>query len=381
MKRSTKIMMLVTMLLLGLVSSVSAQYTFVVDALRGDSTALYAYQAEWKDSWVKLGDPVGMISNGTEVAIAAADTVCHTAKFKSIRKDKEFEDRVIAASYEGKKYLVAADDLMLSPNDTSGMADFLNKTKSRHEKWPHWYYTYTPYILVLSLLALATLLAALAGGSVLCSALVPILLLASIFLEVFGVYWLGDDILWWVDKDHFAMGTVIIRLILFAVAIVLQIFSIRLYKNSLVDDAVDELNVRRPIVSTLIGAGLLLACILISLVFRKSLDSMQMLYIGLGLLGLSVLIGIIVTAVQNCRALGFVGGLAFTLFAIIYGIGFLVALTLLVIGVINAFMEMIVTIGGAIVVLMVMSKIVPSRSYTRSDGTRVEVYEDFHLRG
>ena len=277
--------------------------------------------------------------------------------------------------------MVAADDLMLSPNDTSGTVDFLNRTKSRHEKWPHWYYTYTPYILIFALLALATLLAALAGSSILCSALVPILLLATIFLEVFGVYWLGDDILWWVDKDHFTMGTVIIRLILFALALVMQIFSIRLYKNSLVDDATDELNVKRPIVSTLIGAGLLLACVLISLVFRKSLDSMQMLYIGLGLLGLSVLIGIIVTAVQNCRALGFVGGMAFTMFAIIYGIGFLVALTLLVIGVINAFMEMIVTIGGAIVVLMVMSKIVPSRSYTRSDGTVVEVFEDFHLRG
>lgn len=372
-------MMLVTMLLMGLVSSVSAQYTYQVDAIRGDSTALYAYQAEWKDSWVHLGEPVGAIPNGTEVAIATADTVSNIAYFKSIRKDKEYEESVVAVNYDGKTYLVAANDLMLSPNDTSGATDFINKTKSIHQRWPHWYYTYTPYILIFVLLALATLLAALAGGSVVCSALVPIMLLASIFLEIFGVYWLGSDMLWWVDKDHFTMGTVIIRLILFAVAIVMQIFSIRLYKNALVDGAKGELNVRRPIITALIGAGLLLACILISLIFRKSLDSMQMLYIGLGLLGLCVLIGIISTAVQNCRALGFVGGVAFTLFAIIYGIGFLVALTLLIIGIVMAFMEMIVTIGGGILVLMVMSKIVPSRSYTRSDGTRVEVYEDFHL--
>lgn len=379
MKRNAKIMMLVTMLLMGLVSSVSAQYTYQVDAIRGDSTALYAYQAEWKDSWVHLGEPVGAIPNGTEVAIATADTVSNIAYFKSIRKDKEYEESVVAVNYDGKTYLVAANDLMLSPNDTSGATDFINKTKSIHQRWPHWYYTYTPYILIFVLLALATLLAALAGGSVVCSALVPIMLLASIFLEIFGVYWLGSDMLWWVDKDHFTMGTVIIRLILFAVAIVMQIFSIRLYKNALVDGAKGELNVRRPIITALIGAGLLLACILISLIFRKSLDSMQMLYIGLGLLGLCVLIGIISTAVQNCRALGFVGGVAFTLFAIIYGIGFLVALTLLIIGIVMAFMEMIVTIGGGILVLMVMSKIVPSRSYTRSDGTRVEVYEDFHL--
>ena len=372
-------MMLVTMLLMGLASSVSAQYTYQVDAIRGDSTALYAYQAEWKDSWVHLGEPVSAIPNGTEVAIATADTVSNIAYFKSIRKDKEYEESVVAVNYDGKTYLVAANDLMLSPNDTSGATDFINKTKNIHQRWPHWYYTYTPYILIFVLLALATLLAALAGGSVLCSALVPIMLLASIFLEIFGVYWLGSDMLWWVDKDHFTMGTVIIRLILFAVAIVMQIFSIRLYKNALVDGATGELNVRRPIITALIGAGLLLACILISLIFRKSLDSMQMLYIGLGLLGLCVLIGIISTAVQNCRALGFVGGVAFTLFAIIYGIGFLVALTLLIIGIVMAFMEMIVTIGGGILVLMVMSKIVPSRSYTRSDGTRVEVYEDFHL--
>lgn len=372
-------MLLVMLLLMGLVSSVSAQYTYQVDAIRGDSTALYAYQSEWKDSWVHLGDPVGAIPNGTEVTIAPADTLSNIAYFKSIRKDKEYEESVVAVNYDGKTYLVAANDLMLSPNDTSGAADFINKTKSIHQRWPQWYYTYTPYILIFVLLALATLLAALAGGSVLCSALVPIMLLASIFLEVFGVYWLGSDMLWWVDKDHFTMGTVIIRLILFAVAIVMQIFSIRLYKNALVDGAKGELNVRRPVITALIGAGLLLVCVLISLIFRKSLDSMQMLYIGLGLLGLCVLIGIISTAVQNCRALGFVGGVAFTLFAIIYGIGFIVALTLLIIGIVKAFMEMIVTIGGGILVLVVMSKIVPSRSYTRSDGTRVEVYEDFHL--
>lgn len=377
MKKNTKIIMLV-MLLMGMAGSVSAQYTFVVDAIRGDSTALYSYNSEWKDTWVHLGDAVGAIPNGTEVTIASGDTVSHIAYFNSIRKGKEFKKHVVAVTYDGTQYLVADSDLMLSPNDTSGKSDFINKTKNRHEGWAHWYCTYTPYIIILVLLVLATVLAAISYGEIVYTILVPLLLLAAIFLEVMGVLLLGSDMLWWVDKDHFAMGIVIFRLILFAVAIVLQIFSIRLYKNSLADDA-DDLNVRRPIISAVIGAVLFLVCILLNILFKKTFDGQLMFHIGLILLGISLLIGIIITAVQNCRAIGFWGGLAFTLFAIIYGIGFIVAVTMLIIGVVNAFMEMIVTIGGAIIVLIVMSKIVPSRSYTRSDGTRVEVYEDFHV--
>jgi hypothetical protein len=102
-----------------------------------------------------------------------------------------------------------------------------------------------------------------------------------------------------------------------------------------------------------------------------------MFYIGIGLLLLSTLIGIITTAVKNIRAVGGLGGIAFTLFAVIYGVGLVVALVMLIIGFVNAFMEVLVTVVGGTFVLMIMSKFIPARSYT-SGGVRYEVYEDFN---
>ena len=373
MKKISRIVMIV--LLVCLAGAASAQYTFVVDALRSDSTKLYKYNAQWSETWVHLDEAVGSLPNGTEVTIAKNDTVANKAYVPSIRKGKEYEDHMIAVTYNGSRYLVSSRDLKLSPNDTSGITDFLNQKKSQHEGLGPWYYTYTPYILIFILLVLATLFAALSRGGAFTAVLVPLLLLAAILIEVWGVICLGQDMLWWVDKDQFPMSRVIVRLILFAAALVMQVFSIRLYKNAMSDGALDELNVRRPLVSAIIGAGLLLGCVIVSLLFRKSLDAQKMLNIGLILLGISVAIGLVSTAVQNIRAVGAVGGIAFTLFAIIYGVGFIVALVMIIIGIVNAFMETIVTIGGGALVLYIMSHFVPTRTYTRSDGTVVEVYE------
>ena len=84
MKKSSKISMLL-LVLMCFVGTASAQYTFVVDALRGNETNLYNYDAKWSDSWVHLGEAVGPIPNGTEVTIAPSDTVVNNAYFPSIR--------------------------------------------------------------------------------------------------------------------------------------------------------------------------------------------------------------------------------------------------------------------------------------------------------
>lgn len=379
MKKTTKISMLVA-LLMCLFGTASAQYTFVVDALLQDSTYLYAYDAQWnsKDGWLHLEDPIGSLPNGTEVTIAKEDTVPHGASFKSLKKGMfkekvEYDDRIIPITYGGQKYLTLSKDLMLSPNDTSGTADFLNKKNNRHNYWGHFYSSFTPYIIIFVLLLLATLLAAFtASGGVIPAIMVPVLLLAAIALEMMGVYIMGTDMLWWVDADHYSMGKVIVRLILFGAAIVMQIFSMRLYKNGLSENAKEELKVKRPIMGALIGAGLLLVCVIIAMIWNKSAE--QILTVGGILLLLSVVIAIISTAVTNIRAVGPGAGIAFTLFAVIYGVGLMVALVLLIIGLVNAFMEMIVTIGGGALVLFIMSHFVPTRTYTRN-GVTYEVYE------
>ena len=368
-------------LLMCLVSVVSAQYTFVVDAMHGSTTAVYPYNSQWAEEWVHLGEKVGDLPNGTEVTIARADTTYNMAYFQSAKKGKEYQDHVVAITYAGTKYLVASKDLVLSPNDTSGIKDFINKDEKRHSPLGHWYSTFTPFYLILILLVLATIFAAFTGDSVgprlLPAILVPLCLLLAILIEIMGVITLGKDLLWWVDAEHYNKGTVILRLVFFAAAVVMQIFSMRLYKNGLSASARGELSVKAPIVGALVGAGLFLFCVILSTMIRKSVKPETMFYIGIGLLLLSTLIGIITTSVKNIHAVGGLGGIAFTLFAVIYGVGLVVALVMLIIGFVNAFMEVLVTVVGGTLVLMLMSKFVPSRSYT-SGGVRYEVYEDFN---
>ena len=215
------------------------------------------------------------------------------------------------------------------------------------------------------------------GPRLLPAILVPVCLLLAILIEIMGVITMGKGLLWWADADQYKLGTVIFRLVLFGVAVVLQIFSMRLYKNGLSASARGELSVKAPIVGALVGAGLLLFCVILSTMIRKSVKPETMFYIGIGLLLLSTLIGIITTAVKNIRAVGGLGGIAFTLFAVIYGVGLVVALVMLIIGFVNAFMEVLVTVVGGTFVLMIMSKFIPARSYT-SGGVRYEVYEDFN---
>lgn len=369
------------MLLMCVFGTATAQYTFVVDALTEKSTELYAYDSQWSDTWLHLEEPVGTLNNGEEVTIAIGDTVPHLAYFKSMKKgmfkDKvEYNADVIPVTYNGGKYLVKTADLEISPNDTTGAADFINKKHNRHTFWGRLYSSYTPYIAIFVLLLLATAFAKFTSGSggvnVIPAIMVPILLLAAIALELGGVLVLGQDMLWWVDADHFKMSKVIVRLALFGAAVVMQIFSMRLYKNGLSEHAKGELKVKRPITGALVGAGLLVVCIVLAMIWNK--DAETILTVGGILLAASTVIGIISTAVTNMRAVGPGAGIAFSLFAVVYGVGLVTVLVMLVIGLVNAFMEMIVTIGGGALVLFILSHFIPSRTYTEN-GVTYEVYE------
>lgn len=386
MKKNSKIALLI-LFLMCLFGTASAQYTFVVDALTKDSTILYPYDSSCEKEWVHLGDPVGYLKNGTEVTIAAADTVYHTAYFRSKKKSMfykktEYEGKVYVVNHNGTRYFVDARDLVLSPNDTTGVRDFVNKNHSYHNAWGHFYSTLTPYIAIFVLLLLATIFAKLingpAGPRLIPTVLVPVFMLVAILLEVFGVIKMGTDMLWWIDDHVIDKGTVIIRLIIFAVAVIMQVFSMKLYKNGIVAYAVkpdEKVLVKRPMVGAIIGVGLLIASVIVAMIWKKSAGTI--LGVGAALLVAATLVGIISTAVVNMRVLGKLAGLAFTLFVVIYAVGLVSCIVLLIIGLIKVFMEMLITVVGGTVVLMFMSKVVPTRTYT-SGGVTYEVYEDFN---
>lgn len=389
MKNITKIFML-ALLLFSLADRASAQYTFVVDALTKDSTALYPYSAPDADKWVNLADPVGSLKNGSEVIVAQNDTVVYYAKFKSLKKamfskeHKTYSGDVVAVTHNGARYYVDAKDLMLSPNDPTGK-DFINREDNYHNFWGRFYSSLIPYIAIFLLLLAATVFAFLNNGSngprLVPTILVPVFMLLAIALEMFGVFKLGRDVLWWIDTDVIKKGRVIFRLVLFALAVIMQISSMKLYKQGIagyVSDPDQKVLVKRPMVGALVGVSLLGVSVIVATIVPK--HASLCLGIGAALLGIAVVVGIVSTAVVNCKALGNAGGIAFSLFVVIYGIGLLTTIIMLIIGFVNVFMEMLITVGGGVLAMVIMSKVVPTRSYT-SGGVQYDVYEDFHIFG
>ena len=379
--------LLLALLVFSFGNKASAQYTFMVDALTKDSTILYPYDPSWEEEWVHLGDPVGSLKNGTEVIIAATDTVSHHAYFKSKKKSMfykktEYEGSVFIVNYNGTRYFVDAKDLMLSPNDTTGVRDFVNEKSNYHNFWGRFYSSLGTYIAIFVLLLLATVFAKLINGSggprLVPTILVPVFILFAVLLEVIGVFKMGTDMLWWIDDHVIKKGTVIIRLVFFALAVIMQIFSMRLYKNGIVAYALQpdqKVLVKRPMVGAVIGVGLLIVSVIVAMIWRKSAG--VILGVGVASLVIATLVGIISTAVVNMRVLGKIAGLTFTLFVVIYAIGLVSSIVLLIIGFVKVFMEMLITVGGGTLVLMLMSKVVPTRTYT-SGGVTYEVYEDFN---
>lgn len=360
------------------VNIASAQYVFILDALHSDSVALYSYSTKPnKDNVLKFEKTEGYLPNGTLVTInGGEDSIKKSVLNTTVAKDY-WEDFMVV-NYEGQKYYVSTEDLVMSADDNPGVKDFVNKEKNQHTAMGHFYNSPTPYLIALVLLAFAILCALFVraewGLRIGFVAAVPVLLLLVVAIEVVGIVSVGTNMLWWLNPKLYGLGTSVFRFILFAAAIVMQVFSMNLYMRGLVDPNDDsELNFKRPIYAALGGAVAFIVVIFICGVTNWNSDVAA--WVAVLAFVIITGIGIFSSAKQNVEALGLAAGILFSLFAVIYAVGLVVAIILLIIGFINAFLEMILTVVGAAVAMVVMSKFMPTRTYYRSDGTKVEVYE------
>lgn len=403
MKNITKIFML-ALLFFSLTDKASAQGSiFEVDALTTKSAALYSYTDTIPGNGeVILGDPLpgDGLKNGTKVTILSKESK-RDAKFKSERKklfskeNKTYSGTVYIVRYtndvyKDTLYYMNAKDLRLSsedPNYGKKGADFINAEKNPHTFWGHFYSSFWPYVLIFLLLIAAMVFTFLIpsknGPRLIPTILVPAFLLLAVMLEMLGVVLMGRsgvDILWWLNTNVYKEAVVILRLMFFALALILQIFSMRLYKNSMVGymhSHEQKVQVKRPITGALVGAVLLGISVIIAW-FASNPD----LYLGIGatLLIASIVVSIVSTAVINSKAMGKDAGIAFTLFVVVYGIGLIFALVLLIAGLIKGYLfwEMLVTIIVGALVLLLLNKFVPVRSYTEN-GVNYEAYDDYKL--
>ena len=74
------------------------------------------------------------------------------------------------------------------------------------------------------------------------------------------------------------------------------------------------------------------------------------------------------------KVLGVKSGILFSVFAVIYAVGLVVALVMLIIGFFTAIFEMLITIVCCVILLFFLSKTIPITSYVSGD-TIVEVFE------
>ncbi|MBR1799778.1 MAG: hypothetical protein IJ761_07810 [Bacteroidales bacterium] len=368
---------LMALVVLFMVGNTQAQRYYVVDAQFGNTAAAYSVKKADKKGQPTVDKQVATLPNGTIVAVAARDTTVVGLTNPLIHKN--FSDTYVKVTHKGKSMYVSTRDLVYSTKNAEGTKSFFKVSDKQHSPLGHFYYTSAPYLGVFVLMVIATMLGimmARRGANAITAILFPLLMLTAIAIEIGGVLMLGSDMLWWLDTKRFGWGKPVFWIVLFVATLIMQFYSMRLYKSGICESP-DDLSIKAPIVGVIVGAVLVVVSIAIAGYTHKN-DEMW-LWIGAGALVVSTITGIVISMRSNIRALGGLVGLAFSLFAIIYGIGMVTAVVLFVMGFLKVFLEMIITIVGAIALLVVGSKLFPSRSYTRSDGTIVEVYEDFHI--
>ncbi|MBO2525095.1 MAG: hypothetical protein IKO62_09750 [Bacteroidales bacterium] len=388
MKKITQIAFSVLFLLFSFnpIKLMSAQYVFKTDALHSDSVALYSFATKPDKYGTLVFNKVeGYLPNGTLVTInGGEDSIAKTVMNKTGAKG--YLEDMLTITYEGKKYYVSPENLVLSVEDNPAETkDFINKKKNQHTYLGHWYNTSAPYLAILILLIVAILFALFVSGSdglrMICVAGVPALLLLVVILEVMGIFSVGTNMLWWLDSKRYGGMTTVFRYLSFLAAVVMQISCMNIYVRGLAKSVKREegdekeplrLNFMRPVYCAFIGAVVFVATIL-TFAFTGWNDNLGS-WLALILFILITLFGIYSSSKQNIKVLGVKSGILFSVFAVIYAVGLVVALVMLIIGFFTAIFEMLITIVCCVILFFFLSKTIPITSYVSGD-TIVEVFE------
>ena len=319
-------------------SHAQAQWNYVVDVIRGDSTAL-VQRVNNKGEFVK-GDTVTWLHNGDTVLIAKVDSGF-----------AKMDNSLVIITLDKQKYFVDRKDLMFGDNPVD-KTDFVNsstKTLNRHSRWGHLYLgDINLYWLIFGLVLAATLFALFGRGWLL--AFVPLFLLGATVIEVYGLLNFGTDMLWWIEGAKFRSWHDISRLLLFAFAVTFQVGSLYLYKRKINEDGGD-LVVWRPVVSALFGAIAAMAVMWVCSFLHVRQNYINI--IGIAVFCIVAGKGFIGSMIDNCEVLSIFGGIMFTLFVLIWGVGALAAVALLVMSVLKS-VSTLIALPIAVVLLFAL---------------------------
>lgn len=184
-----------------------------------------------------------------------------------------------------------------------------------------------PCWVIFGLLTAATLFAFFGRGW---SAIIaPVLLLVATAIEVLGLLKCGTGMLWWLDGADFHSMAGVQKLLLFSLAVIMQVGSIYIFGRNVAEDELEDLVIWRPVLTLIIAAVVAVALIVGLTLFHVS---QKLVFPIGGAVFLVLLISRVWESMrENCGVLGNFGGVLFTLFVFVWGIGSIVAIVLLVI--------------------------------------------------
>ncbi len=349
-----KIRYSVTLLLLMIVMSVQGQI-FVLDPLVKDSVEVTPLNAEPGEN---AEDVYIMMPKGME--ITAVDSIAD-------RGDYIFE-------YEGTRYLVAGEDLKFSSKNGDDVVNpFSDKHNRQHSAIGHFYFSYTPSILVLLLVVVSLLLCMISKPfpklEQVLLLLVPGLLILASLIEIIGVLKMGSDVIWWCDSKYFGFWTIVFRAIPFAIFVLGHLASIYAYSYMLDDvmaakrGEVIEENDDRVIGISLKpaawGLGLCLPILIVVALITHFAGIKGIVGETLMLLAFfgTLIGGLVWSYRKNAQTYGAALALPVTIFSVVYIIGMLITAVLFVMVVVRIIIQILVALASVFAIIFVLGSV------------------------
>ncbi len=208
-----------------------------------------------------------------------------------------------------------------------------------------------PCWVIFGLLVVATLIAFFVHGWA--AAFAPVLLLAATVIEVLGLLKFGTGMLWWLEGADFRSVGGVLKLLLFALAVTMQVGSIYIFGKNVAEDDFGDLSIWKPVISLLIAVAAAAVVIVVLTLFR--IPQQWVFPVGGIVFLILVLIRVWDSMQDNCSVLGGFGGVLFTLFVLVWGVGTVAAIAMFVVSLFKALTTAIVVtvFVAAFVLLMV----------------------------
>lgn len=346
-------MMLIVFAFLGYAAMTQAQ-VYVVDDFVNDSTPCFEYQLKEGKYLLPDDEPTLYLHNGDTINVFEMK---HRSNGMIFSKDYWY----YLFKKDGKKYAVDVNFIYCKADDPTSLQknDKVYYTQNmKHQGMGRFFYTYTPYLIIIGLL-IAIWLLSLFGPAY--SKMrkpaeygIPAMILAITFLEFLGLYFMGMDVFWWCDQNYYGFFGALFRVIPGVLVVMTQIGSIKLYENVIFGEKrLSGFSIKPTLYGML---GILPVSILI-LVLSQTTELTEEVLTVFWIIGvlLSLVIGFFLSLRENCEMVGKRKGILITAFIAIYLIGCIVAVICLGAMLLRLIIQVILVVTGAILILFVGS--------------------------